>query len=207
MFHQASLYIASGLHDANLPDVQRIPGTDVTHIVTDRLSIATVRGVIEGAYSAPLELSEKHFVIVAKTMTREAQNALLKVLEEPPQTTCFALVLPSSSQLLPTVLSRVQLMQETAHLTAGGSSFLRMTYSDRLEFIQKAAHNKDHTVLHAILSECYQYLQESNSNSHTSSPELYRVLQLAVLRISEPGASAKMLCERVALAFPIVVKD
>lgn len=205
MFHQASLYIASGLHDANLPDVQRIPGTDVTHIVTDRLSIAVVRDVIEGAYRAPLELSEKHFVIVAKTMTREAQNALLKVLEEPPQTTCFALVLPSTSQLLPTVLSRVQLIQETAYQTAGDSSFLYMSYNDRLEFIQKVARDKNHTAIHAILSECYQYLQQDNSG--TSSPELYRVLQLAVLRINEPGASPKMLCERVALAFPIVVKD
>lgn len=44
----------------------------------------------------------------AHTLTHEAQNALLKMLEEPPADTVFILTSPSVQQLLPTVRSRLQ---------------------------------------------------------------------------------------------------
>ncbi len=42
----------------------------------------------------------------ARTMNAEAANALLKVLEEPPDRTLFILVAPQKSDLLPTIVSR-----------------------------------------------------------------------------------------------------
>lgn len=42
----------------------------------------------------------------ADDMSEEAQNSLLKILEEPPQKTIFILITDSSQGLLPTVLSR-----------------------------------------------------------------------------------------------------
>ena len=44
----------------------------------------------------------------ADMMTREAQNALLKLLEEPPQRSVFILTATQPGSLLPTVLSRLQ---------------------------------------------------------------------------------------------------
>ncbi len=44
----------------------------------------------------------------AHTLTREAQNALLKLLEEPPRQTVLILVSSRPRLLLPTILSRVQ---------------------------------------------------------------------------------------------------
>lgn len=44
----------------------------------------------------------------ADTMTREAQNALLKLLEEPPERTVLLLTASHPKQLLPTILSRLQ---------------------------------------------------------------------------------------------------
>ncbi len=43
----------------------------------------------------------------ANTMTREAQNAFLKILEEPPETSMFLLVSNSLEGFLPTLLSRL----------------------------------------------------------------------------------------------------
>ena len=50
------------------------------------------------------------FVIIdqAHRMNAEASNALLKILEEPPEQTVFVLVAPDTSNLLPTVVSRCQ---------------------------------------------------------------------------------------------------
>lgn len=48
------------------------------------------------------------FAPAAHTMTSEAQNALLKILEEPPAPTVFLLSCPDERLLLPTVASRCQ---------------------------------------------------------------------------------------------------
>ena len=45
-----------------------------------------------------------------QSMTAEAQNALLKTLEEPPEGTMLILTATSERQLLPTVLSRLQII-------------------------------------------------------------------------------------------------
>ena len=44
----------------------------------------------------------------AEAMTEQAQNALLKILEEPPEHTVFILTTENRAMLLPTILSRVQ---------------------------------------------------------------------------------------------------
>ena len=49
----------------------------------------------------------------AETISTEAQNALLKMLEEPPADTIFVLCTGNPRQLLPTILSRVQTIQST----------------------------------------------------------------------------------------------
>jgi DNA polymerase III delta prime subunit len=46
----------------------------------------------------------------AQTLTSEASNALLKVLEEPPSNTTIYLTCPNSSALLPTIRSRCQIV-------------------------------------------------------------------------------------------------
>ncbi len=46
----------------------------------------------------------------AERMNEEAQNALLKTLEEPPGTACLVLVTSSAARLLPTVRSRCQII-------------------------------------------------------------------------------------------------
>src|SRR3989338_8882990 len=50
---------------------------------------------------------EKIFVVSARGITKEAQSALLKIFEEPPEHTHFFLIVPSLALLLPTLLSRL----------------------------------------------------------------------------------------------------
>lgn len=50
------------------------------------------------------------FVLIAEAqqMNAEAANALLKILEEPPEATVFVLTAPDTADLLPTIVSRCQ---------------------------------------------------------------------------------------------------
>lgn len=60
----------------------------------------------------PYEARKKVFIIQeAERLTPESANALLKTLEEPPADAVVILVAESTSQLLPTVVSRCQLIR------------------------------------------------------------------------------------------------
>lgn len=58
----------------------------------------------------------------AELLTTEAQNALLKTLEEPPTHTRIYIESQSSIMLLPTILSRCQLIQLASRPMAGGDA-------------------------------------------------------------------------------------
>src|SRR5687768_9396436 len=92
--------IARGVH----PDVLAVrPGE------TGAIKIDQVREAIERSAYRPFE-GRRRVVIIddADAMAAEAQNALLKTLEEPPATSTFVLVTSRPDVLLPTVRSRCQ---------------------------------------------------------------------------------------------------
>lgn len=83
------------------PDVMII-GAEVQKIKVEQTEI-----VKQMAYLRPMTGKRRVFVIEdAKDMTEEAENSLLKVLEEPPEFTHIILVTDSPHLLLPTIRSR-----------------------------------------------------------------------------------------------------
>ncbi|MFQ5848296.1 MAG: DNA polymerase III subunit delta' [Candidatus Methylomirabilales bacterium] len=71
------------------------------------LKIDQIRRLAQEAALRPYEGHRKVFIVDrAETMTEQAQNALLKTLEEPPRATVLVLIAPEASALLPTIASR-----------------------------------------------------------------------------------------------------
>jgi len=73
----------------------------------DEFKVDDSKAVIKEAYIA--EESSKYIVILAQSYRVEAQNALLKLLEEPPRNIIFILIARSKTSLLPTIRSRMQI--------------------------------------------------------------------------------------------------
>ena len=70
-------------------------------------SIETVRDIISDAYVTPNEAQYKVYILDnCHLMGIPAQNALLKIIEEPPEYAVFILCTPTKSAFLQTVLSR-----------------------------------------------------------------------------------------------------
>ena len=76
----------------------------------DDFKIEDAKEVIAEAYRS--EEDTKTLILGAKSFTIPAQNALLKILEEPPRNIVFILLAPNKSTFLPTVRSRLSLAQE-----------------------------------------------------------------------------------------------
>jgi len=75
------------------------------------IKVEVVRQISARAGLRPLRARKKVFIIDGFEMMNEtAQNALLKTLEEPPGDTVFILIAYALENLLPTVRSRVQLL-------------------------------------------------------------------------------------------------
>ena len=86
-----------GIH----PDIQ-ILGCDSSSIKVD-----PIRDLKRDALLRPNDADRKVYIINnAGSMTHEAQDAFLKILEEPPSFTFFILLCGSYSDLLPTIVSR-----------------------------------------------------------------------------------------------------
>ena len=78
--------------------------------IRDDFKIEDAKEVIGEAYKS--EENTKTLILGAKSFTVPAQNALLKILEEPPRNIVFILIAPNKSTFLPTVRSRLSLTQE-----------------------------------------------------------------------------------------------
>ncbi len=67
--------------------------------------IAQATATIKEAYIATSE--KKYIFLCGSTFRKEAQNSLLKILEEPPKNVIFIIITNSKSSLLPTIYSRL----------------------------------------------------------------------------------------------------
>ena len=74
-----------------------------------KIKTKDIDDLVERTYLKPLESDKKLFVLVnAQDMNAQAQNKLLKTLEEPPKNTYILLGATSTYTLLPTIISRVK---------------------------------------------------------------------------------------------------
>ncbi|MBU7007746.1 DNA polymerase III subunit delta' [Phosphitispora fastidiosa] len=77
----------------------------------NNIKIEQVRELQKTASFKPYEASGKVYLISrAETMTRDAGNCLLKILEDPPPGTVFLLTTVNPYNLLPTIVSRCQMV-------------------------------------------------------------------------------------------------
>lgn len=91
--------------EQNHPDVEYYGGDGSRR----SFHIDTIRQLRQNAWLLPGEAPCRVCVLCgAENMTDQAQNALLKILEEPPEHTVFILTAENRAMLLPTILSRVQ---------------------------------------------------------------------------------------------------
>jgi DNA polymerase-3 subunit delta' len=69
-------------------------------------------GALETLSFAPLAAPKRFYIIEkAETLNEESANSLLKALEEPPPYVQFVLCAPSANAVLPTILSRCQMIR------------------------------------------------------------------------------------------------
>ena len=148
----------------------------------------------------------KFFIICTQSITREAQNALLKILEEPNQSTFFFICVPRIEGILATVISRVQIIRNNNRGTIIDlSEFFANSHIKKLEYIKKMldSHEDDDTSAERrewainFLNSIEEYIYRNHK------VEKYRKILKEIYNnkkyLQERGASVKMILEEIVL--------
>jgi DNA polymerase III delta prime subunit len=147
--------------------------------------------------------SNRVFIIAAPAMTTEAQNVLLKTVEEPPRGTLFFLVVPSPSTLLPTLRSRMQMLtiEHTAASEIDIDAFLGAAGEERLKMLAPLLEKgeDDRRDMGAILT-FLSSLERTLAKRPEALEAIYRARKFSL----DKGALLKPLLEQVALLVPRV---
>lgn len=165
-------------------------------------TIQDVRRLISDAYRRPEgENDRQTLLIITNFITEEAQQALLKVVEEPPISTKFIFVIPKSISLLPTLLSRFQVETPPEKEIDNTSfvEFIEAPLNRRLRLIEDALKNKDVKWQMTIKIGLIKYLGEK---SEKLSADQLTGLSYITRTLLTRGASNKFLLERLALLLP-----
>ncbi len=179
------------------------------------LAVDDARRVSELAAGAPFEGEHKVLIISASRAYHEAQNALLKIFEEPPPGTYLFLILPTLGGLLPTLRSRVQVLDAPAGPTRSripdeAEAFLQASREKRSLIIKKLTSGKDEDarrehrdeairIVNGIEAAAYAKLKDSSSTSLGAL-----LSDISVLRghLYDRSAPVRMILEHLALVIP-----
>jgi DNA polymerase III delta prime subunit len=192
--HHALLLFSEDVNSADISNI--IEGTEVTESRYEKFGVADAQQLVVSAHIKPTQSDVQTSVIRAQFITLEAQNALLKVFEEPPVSTKFLLVVPKDFIVLPTLLSRCEIVRTTEEIESkvDFENFLSASFAGRLSLIETAQKKKDTQWQRSIKTGLIKYLKDNTKQLK----ELEYVTRMLMTR----GASNKMLLEHAALLLP-----
>ena len=103
----------------------------------DEFQIAQATQAIKEAYIASNE--KKYIFLCGSTFRKEAQNSLLKILEEPPRNIVFILITNSKTSLLPTIYSRLpyKYLKKSEQKIESSLDLNRLDLKDIYTFLQE----------------------------------------------------------------------
>lgn len=110
--------------------------------------IDVIREIRMSAYILPNDAEKKIYVLYdGQNMTIQAQNALLKLVEEPPAHCIFILTCDNRSKLLPTILSRVMLISRDGEKETCNEDITK----DAMELLSALARHDEYSMLCILL--------------------------------------------------------
>lgn len=176
---------------------------DIQNEEHETLGVEAARNLKERASKRSLG-GKQFFIISLMFGTTEAQNALLKLFEEPGPDTYFFLIAPSSAFLLPTLSSRLHIFKEKEGRDGiNATVFLKASTNTRLKIVEpfKDAENESKkSSLLALISEIEKTLSKHIEKKGVA--ETLRELLKMKQYLFDRAPSTKMISEYLALTLP-----
>jgi len=188
-----------------------ISNPDLWHKEFNVFKIDDSRALNEAHLNKPVKYNRKIFIVFANFITKDAQNSLLKIFEEPKAETTFFLVLPAISGLLATLRSRIIVGKGEGKQedVCNAEGFLQANIGKRLEIVAKIAKDiKDEKLtktdainfiknLEKIIKENWKIKKHDDGRGR--SILAVEDIEKAISYASDESPSIKVILEHLAL--------
>jgi len=164
------------------------------------IGIEEVREIGKFLKILPISHTQKIVLIKeANVLTPEAQNSLLKILEEPPEYARIILEAESSEKFLATIISRCQtiISGDTLEKVDKSTNFLEMNLDQRFDWAEKISKlEKDE-----IIEELNLILKEIKNTSNKPSKESTNLLLEVIDNLTKYNLNSRLALEYLSLNF------
>ena len=193
--------VEGGFH----PDVVEISGGNTAK----SFHIDEVRWVRSDAHIRPNEADRKVYILKkVHNMSDGAQNALLKILEEPPPYVFFILTCESGATLLPTILSRAPIFAMGAVAEEDAAAFLKARFPEETEeALRRAAALSDGNVGRMIEGVSGDAFREAADLSDSVARAVTAQKELDLLVLTAPLQKDKEQMRAVLSMLLLIFRD
>lgn len=212
------------VHKTTLHTLLSESGSEVHLIEHESFGIDEGRSLQSLALLRPQGNADKKRVIVlVRSFTKEAQNALLKLFEEPTQSTQFFIFFPAVDQLLPTLQSRLQIVRQNLgqkqddiqdervvmrEFLAEGPGARLARVKSFLDLLEKEKITKAHLekYLNALEVELHRsfHLLRGKGDEKTLPLSLFEKALSVIQYAPDRSSSMKMIFETLAVVLPVL---
>jgi len=232
-----SFLITGGNEQTRLKKAEELIGRKISNLENDpdfillqaeenSIGIEEIRNLQKKLTLKPFSGNQKICLIIeAQNLTFEAQNSFLKTLEEPPKDTQILLSLPEASLLIPTVVSRCQLINLSQKIEEINNvekeiiadfflKIISLTSGQRLKEIEKEDFIKDRalainlvdrlTLLIRTAMLLGKYFSSKNQSLNLSNSQYLDILQLLTSTKSRlsSNCNVRLVVENFLLDLP-----
>jgi len=198
---------------SNLLKKNSVDPIDINSQIFEKImGIEDVRNIQKATLLKPFRGKVKAVVIeVYESITPEAQNALLKILEEPPANTIMVITTSRKDLLLPTILSRCKVIilqdkeiklteNDLAELNESLDILFNDKISDKLKIAQDITKNKEDPAL--WLEKMAVFVKEKMAKDHNNSKYFVflKELQKTYKTIKSTNVSQRTALENLFLS-------
>ncbi len=179
----------------------------------DVMDIEDSRAIKNSHQNKPTAGDKKIFIVSANFITEKAQNAMLKLFEEPRGDTHFFLIIPTLNNIIPTFRSRLFIIDTNKinNSLINPKDFLNCPVGKRMEAVKNLCESISDEeeskieiikFLNSLEVELKSNVDFLNINEYQIQmfEELEKIRQYA----SEQSSSLKMLLEHIAIILPII---
>ena len=174
---------------------------DVITLQFENLGIDEARTLVSVALGAPFAENKKRIVLSFLNSTIQAQNALLKLFEDPNPSVEFLIATENASGFLPTLRSRLHIIRREGdkERSLAGKKFLDLSIKEKLESIEKMLKTQKDSCSKQEIKDFLRSILTELEKSPEKNAVAIRTTSQSLLYINDTSSSVKMLLESVAL--------
>lgn len=170
------------------------------------LGIEDVRRIQKKIFLRPFKGEKKSLVIVLReAITIEAQNSMLKLLEEPPPSSLIFIVINNHLSLLPTIISRVKIIELKQERESNDDSLNRFmqikTDGDALSLAAEVSKDKTSAILwlENLIFSAREKMLENLKNKHEALRirSLIHQVELAHYDLKNTNTNQRLVLENL----------